>query len=93
MDCHLVAVEVGVECRTSERVKLDSLALDHFRLECLNAETVERRGTVEKHGMTLHDVFEDVPYDCFLAVDNLLGALHGLHDSTLDELADDEGFV
>ena len=32
VNCHLVAIEVGVETGTSERVELYSLTLDHLRL-------------------------------------------------------------
>ena len=90
---HLVAVEVGVEGSTSEGVELDGFSLDHLGLEGLDGETVERRGTVEEHGMTLHDELEDVPDDGFATIDDLLGALNRLHDAALDELADDEGLV
>ena len=43
VDGHLVAVEVGVEGRADQRVKLDRLALDRHRLERLDAQTVQRR--------------------------------------------------
>ena len=93
MDGHLVAVEVGVERRTCQRVELDCLTLDHLGLEGLDTETVKCRGSVEEHGMTFHHVFEDIPYHGLLAVYNLLGRLDGLDDAALDELADHEGFV
>ena len=90
---HLVAVEVGVERGTCQRVQLNGLALDHAGLERLDTQTVKCRGTVEEHGVTFHHVFEDVPYNSFLAVDNLFGRFDGLDDAALDELADDEGLV
>ena len=90
---HLVAVEVGVERSTSQRVELDSLTLDELGLEGLNTETVKRRSTVEEHGMALHNVLKDVPDYRLAAVDNLLSALYGLHDAALDELADNERLV
>ena len=37
---HLVAVEVGIERRANQRVKLDRLAFDQHRLERLDAEAV-----------------------------------------------------
>ena len=90
---HLVTVEVGVESRTSERVQLNGLTLDHTGLESLDTETVQGRSTVEQHGMPFHHIFEDVPDDRILAVHNLLCALDRLDDAALDEFADDEGFV
>ena len=93
MDSHLVAVEVSVERSTCERVKLNGLAFDHARLECLDAETVKCWRTVEKHRMAFHHKLEDVEYDRIALIDNLLGRLDGLDDATLDELADDEWLV
>ena len=93
MDSHLVAVEVSVEGGTCQRVKLDGLTLNELRLEGLNAETVQRRRTVQQHGVALHDVLKDVVDDRLTAVDNLLGRLHGLDDAALNELADDERLV
>ena len=90
---HLVTVEVGVECRTCQRVQLDSLTLDHLGLEGLDTQTVQRRGTVQQHGVTLHHVFEDIPYNGLLAIHNLLGRFHGLDNTALNELADNEGFI
>src|SRR5688572_2205371 len=46
VDGHLVSVEVGIEGRTNERMKLDSIALDEDWLEGLDTEAVERRGAV-----------------------------------------------
>ena len=90
---HLVAVEVGIESRTGQRVELDGLALDEFGLEGLDSESVQCRSTVEEHGVSLHHVLEDIPDDGLAAVDDFLGALHRLHDTALDELADDERLV
>ena len=93
VNSHLVAVEVGIECRTCQRVQLNGLAFNHAWLECLDTQTVKCRGTVEQHRMTLHHIFKDIPYHGFLAVDNLLGALHRLYDAAFNELANDEWFV
>jgi hypothetical protein len=47
---HLVAVEVGVEGRADQRVKLDRLAFDQHGLERLDAEAVQRRRAVQQTG-------------------------------------------
>ena len=49
MHGHLVAVEVGVERRADQRVKLNRRPFDQDRLEGLNAQAVERRRPVEEH--------------------------------------------
>ena len=46
---HLVTVEVGVEGRANERVQLDGLAFDQDGLKGLDAQTVQRRRTVQHH--------------------------------------------
>ena len=46
MDSHLVAVEVGVECGTYQRMQLQSTPLYQYRLEGLNTQTVQSRRTV-----------------------------------------------
>ena len=43
--------------------------------------------------MSLHDMLKDIPYHSLLAVNNLLGALDGLHDTALNELTDDERLI
>ena len=93
VDSHLVTVEVGVEGRTCQRVKLDSLTLNQFRLEGLDTQTVQCRCTVEQHGMALHDILKDIPDDRLTTVDDLLSRLHCLHDTALDEFTDDERLV
>ncbi len=93
VNSHLVAVEVGIECRTCQGMQLYGLALDHLGLEGLDTQTVQRRSTVQEHGVALHDVLQNVPNDGILTVHYLLGALHRLDDAALNELADDKRFV
>ena len=70
---HLVTVEVGVECRTSQWVKLDGFAFNHLWLESLDTQTVKGRGTVEQHWMTFHHILQNVPNHRVATVNNLLG--------------------
>ena len=90
---HLVAVEVGVECRTCQRVQLHGLTFDQLGLEGLDTQTVKRRGTVHEYRMALDDVLQNAPDDRVLAVDDLLRGLDRLDDAALDELADHERLV
>ena len=41
--------------------------------------------------MTLEDILQNLPHDGLFAVDDALGGLDGLHQATLEELADDIG--
>ena len=58
---HLVAVEVSVESGTGQRMQLDGLAFHQHRFEGLNAQTVQGRSTVQKHGMITNDIFQNIP--------------------------------
>ena len=95
VNSHLVAVEVGVESGTSQRVQFNRLAVNQNRLERLNAQTVQRRRAVEQHGVILDDIFEDVPHlrlhlfhGAFGALDvhALVAQLQLLHDEGLEQL-------
>ena len=92
MNSHLVTVEVSVECRTDEGVQTESLTFYEAGLEGLDTQTVQGRSTVQKYRVTLQDIFQNIPNQRILAVHNLLGRLHGFHDASFQNLADDERF-
>ena len=90
VDGHLVAVEVGVEGGAHQRVDLDGLALDQHGLERLDAEAVQRGGTVEEHRVLLDDLFEHVPHLRATALDHALGRLDVLRQLAVDQRLHDE---
>ena len=59
---HLIAVEVGVERRTHQRMQLDRLAFDQHRFERLNTQAVQGRGAVQHHRMLANHVFQNIPH-------------------------------
>ena len=87
---HLVTVEVGVERRADERVNTNGLSFDEHRLESLDAESVKGRRAVQQHRVIANDLFENLVHLRRFLLDDLLGALHRLGDSLLDELMNDE---
>jgi hypothetical protein len=87
---HLVTVEVRVERGADERVDSDGLSFDEHRLESLDAESVKGRRTVQQHRVIANDLFKNLIDFGRLLFDDLLGALHRLGDSLLDELVNDE---
>ena len=93
MHRHLVTVKVSIKCRTCQRMQLDSFAFNHLRLESLNTQTVKCRGTVQQYRMAFHHVFQDIPDNRFFTIHNLLGTLYSLHNTTLNQLADNEWLV
>ena len=85
MDGHLISVEVGVERRTHERMKLNGLTFDEDRLERLNTKTVQGRSTVQHDGMFLDDFFKDVPHLGPTTFNHALGRLDVLRQLLIDE--------
>ncbi len=90
---HLVTIEVGVESGASQRVQLNSLTLNHLRLESQYTMTVQGRCTVQQYGVSLHYVLQNFVNHRLTAVDNLLGRLNGLDDTALDEFTNDERLI
>ena len=56
MDSHLIAVKIGVECSTHQRMQLDSLSFNQRRFKSLNTQTMQSRGAVEHHRMLTNDL-------------------------------------
>ena len=91
MNRHLVAVKVGVERGTHQGVQLNGLAFDQDRLESLNAQAVQRRRTVEQHGMLFDDLFQDIPHHRRAGFNFLLSRLDGGGNAHQFQFAEDEG--
>ena len=90
MYSHLVTVEVGVESRTNERVKLDRVSFYQYRFECLDTESVKSRSTVEHDRMFFDDIVKHVPYFRSCGLDISLGLLDRFYDLSVPELFHDE---
>ena len=91
VDGHLVAVEVGVECRTNQGVQLNGAALHQHRLEGLDAQAVQGRRTVEHHGVLLDDEVQRIPDLGAAPVHHLLGGLDVVGQAVLHQLLHHEG--
>ena len=91
MDGHLVTVEVGVIRCTHQRMQLERTSLDENGLKRLNAETVQRRRTVEEHGVLFNDDLKRVPNFCALLIDHFLCGFNVVGNAVLDELLHHEG--
>ena len=93
MNGHLVTIKVGVERCTSQRVQLNSLTFNQLRLESLNTQTVQRRGTVQQNRMSFHDIFQNIPNDRLLTIDNLFRRFDGLHNTTFDQFTNHKRLI
>ena len=88
---HLVAVKVGVERGTNQRMQLDSLAFNQYRLECLDTQTMQCRCAVEHDRMLADDFLEDIPYFGYFTLYQFLRRLDGGGQAAHLQLAEDEG--
>src|SRR4029077_13311944 len=87
---HLVAIEVGVECRADQWVDFNCFAFHEHWLKSLNAQAMERRGPVQHDRMVLDDLFQNVPDDRFLLFHHFFclfdgGAVARLFETVIDE--------
>ena len=87
---HLVAVKVGVEGFTGQRVQLDGLAFDEFRLEGLDTQAVQGGGTVEHHRVFGDGFFQHIPHLGPVAFHHALGGLDVLGEVVFDQPLHDE---
>ena len=71
MNRHLVTVKIRVVSRANERMKLDGLILDEYRLKSLYTQAVKSRSSVKKHGVLLDHFVKSVPYDWSFAIKQL----------------------
>ena len=72
---HLVTVEVGVECRTYQRVQTHRTSFDQFRNKCLDTQTVQGRCTVHQDWISVNDRFHDIPDARILTIDQFFRSL------------------
>ena len=93
VNSHLVAVEVGIKCGTSQGVQLNCLTFNQLRLKSLDTETVQGRSTVKQNGVTFHDKFENVPNNGITTVYDLLRALYGLYNTALNQATNNKWFI
>ena len=91
MDCHLVAVEVGVEGGTGQGVQLQSTTVNQHGLESLNTQTVQGRCAVQHDGVILDDEVQCVPNLGDTLIHHFLGGLDVVGGAVLHQLLHDEG--
>ena len=92
MDSHLVAVEVGVERRTNQRMQTNRLTFDQNRVEGLNGQTVKRRSTVQQNRMALDHFVQNVPDFLAFLLNPLLRVANRMDIAFLLQAAHDERF-
>ncbi len=92
VNCHLVTIEVGVVCRTNQRVQLDSFTFDQYRFKCLNTQTVQSRCTVQQYRVFADNFIQDIPNHRFFTLNHFLGRFNGGSKTTQFQLAVDEWF-
>src|SRR5579883_2113889 len=73
-------------------MQLDSFSFDQHRLECLNAEAMERGRAIQQDGVIADDFFENIPDYGVLLLHQFFGLFDRGAMATLLEPVVDEGF-
>src|SRR5579875_2892184 len=73
-------------------MQLDSFSFDQHRLECLNAEAMERGRAIQQDGVIADDFFENIPDDGVLLLHQFFGLFDRGAVAALLEPVVDEGF-
>jgi len=60
VNCHLVSIKISIESSTYHRVQLDSAAVNQYRLECLNTQSMKSRRTVQQYKPVFDDLLKYV---------------------------------
>ena len=90
MHRHLVTIEVRVEGSTHQRMQLDCLTFDQYRLERLDTQTVKGRRPVQHHRVFANHFGEDIPHLGGFALDHLLGSFDRRGQATRFQLGEDK---
>ncbi len=92
MNSHLVTIEVGVVCRTNQRVQLDRFTFDQYRFKRLDTQTVQCWCTVQQYRVFADNFVQDIPNDSFFALNHFLRGFDGGGEATQFQLAVNERF-
>ena len=92
MHGHLVAVKVGIVSGANEWMNSNGFAFDEQRFKRLDRQPMQGRGAVQQHGMSLRDLFQDVPNFRRLTLNHFFGAAHGVDVAEVLETTNDEWF-
>ena len=90
---HLVTVEVRIETFADQGVQVDGIAFDECWFEGLDTHAVERRVSVQKHGVVADDLFEDIPNFVIFAFEHFLCGLDRVGMPEVFEFSDDKRLV
>ena len=92
VNSHLVTIEVGVICRTNQRVQLDSFTFDQYRFKCLDTQTVQCWCTVQQYRVFADNFVQDIPDNSFFTLNHFLRGFDGGGQATQFQLAVNERF-
>ncbi|MBT9165507.1 MAG: hypothetical protein DDT25_00153 [Chloroflexi bacterium] len=92
MNRHLIAIKVGVEGSTHQRMKLDSTVIDKDRLESLNAEAMQGRSSIQQDRVVPYYFLQHIPDNRVSLFHHPFGAPDIVGQPSGYEAAHDKGF-
>ena len=91
MNGHLIPVEVGIKSGTHQGMNPDRFSLHQNGFEGLDPQSMQRGSTIEKDGMLLDHLFQNIPHHGLMVLHHLLGTLDGRYMSFLLQAIVDKG--
>ena len=90
MHCHLVTVKVCVIRSTDQRVQLNRLSLNQYRLKRLDTQAMKRRCPVQQDRVLADHLFENIPDFRLFQLHQLLGLFYGGREAAQFQFAVDK---
>ena len=91
MHCHLVAIKVSIKSTADQWMQADGVPLDEPRLEGLNAQAMQGRGTIEQHHLFMHAFGKQVPHQRVAPLDEPFGMAWAVGEMAIDQLTYHKG--
>ncbi len=90
VDCHLVAVKVGVIRRANQRMQPEGAPFNKDRFKSLYAQPVQRRRPVKQNRVFFNDNIQSVPNLGALLIDHLFSGFNVVCQAFLNQLVHDK---
>src|SRR5437660_1082751 len=92
MHRHLVPIEIGIESRADQRMKLNSVAFNQAGLECLDAQPVQGRGAIEQDKALEKHLGQQIPDQRIAPFDHAFGLSWMSGERSIKQCTDQKRF-
>ena len=83
VNCHLIAIEIRIECFAHQWVQLQGLSFNKDGFKRLNTQPMEGGRTIQQNRILLHHFIQGIPYLGYLLFHHLLSTLNRRNEALL----------